>query len=183
MWRVRLSMTVLASMFCIDALSSTAAGDEGGAETARQPLRVSLTAKTVRRGSIVFLQATARATNVSETDVWITKRRSARIWSSSGVPWIFKITLAGSKSGDGKASVHWLCRINERLARPTEYGRLSPGQTIEVELPFPCARLVEAGRYLVVARFHDEHPPPSPSGTVAVKGPVETVPLEIEVTQ
>jgi hypothetical protein len=144
-------------------------------------LKLELTVATERRGTLTFLHAKATATNAGQSDLWITSRRSARIWAGGGVPWVFQV-----RREDGapeNRTVHWLCRISEHLLKPRPYLRLAPGQSVEVVLPAPCARLVEPGRYVVKVKFEDRPGDPKlePKGPTA-RGPLESAPKLVDVS-
>ena len=153
--------------------------EESGEAAARPPLRLELKAEAVLRGDLVFLQASTTVTNTGATDLWITQRTSARI--GGRVPWLFQVTPAAGDAEGRSRSIEWLCRINERPARPPRYHRLRPGESFSIELPFPCARLVDAGRYFVTLRFEDPEssPPPAPEGSQLFQGPLESDSLEV----
>lgn len=124
-------------------------GGDGGAPRPAAEVRLELTARPERSGKLTFLRASVRLVNASSEAIIVRRGRNARIWRQGRYSWVFEIVHE-----DGK-SVPWLCRIGDALSSRRKDESIRPGQSMTVDLPFPCAQLDRPGRYRVVAKFHD----------------------------
>jgi len=124
-------------------------GGDGGTRQQAPDVRLELSARAERSAKLTFVRASTRLVNVGAKTILVRRDRNARIWKQGMYSWVFEVMHE-----DGK-TVPWLCRIRDALSKLREEESIGPGQSITVDLPFPCAQLDRPGRYRVVAKFQD----------------------------